>query len=127
MIYLDSCLVIYAIEPNGAASEAVITALAQTHDAVAVSPLVMMECMVGPIRAGDQGLRRTYEEFFEVLEIIPLTAEIFRLAAELRGRTGLRTPDAIHLAAARHAGCTALWTNDHRLAAVAGELAVIIA
>ena len=61
-----------------------------------------------------------------MLEIIPLTADVFRLAAELRGLTGLRTPDAIHLAAARHAGCAALWTNDHRLAAVAGEFGVII-
>ena len=40
--------------------------------------------------------------------IRPLLVE----SARLRASTGLRLPDAIHLAAAREAGCSTLVTND---------------
>jgi predicted nucleic acid-binding protein len=36
-------------------------------------------------------------------------------AAELRGRFGLKTLDALHLSCAQHHGCRALWTNDNGL------------
>ena len=41
-----------------------------------------------------------------------------------RVQHGLKTPDALHLAAALHHGCTEFWTNDDRLRAAAGALAV---
>lgn len=40
---------------------------------------------------------------------------MFDLATELRARHGLKTPDALHLAAAIACGCNELWTNDGRL------------
>ncbi|MBC7648600.1 MAG: type II toxin-antitoxin system VapC family toxin, partial [Vitreoscilla sp.] len=48
---------------------------------------------------------------------------IFLQAAMLRARFGLKTPDALHLACAQHHGCTALWTNDERLAQAGHGLA----
>lgn len=46
-------------------------------------------------------------------------------AARLRARRrGLQTADALHLAVAWRAGCTAFWTDDARLAAASGGLAV---
>ncbi|WP_374114499.1 type II toxin-antitoxin system prevent-host-death family antitoxin [Microbacterium paraoxydans] len=40
--------------------------------------------------------------------------------------SGLKTPDALHLAAAQLSGCTEPWTNDERLAAASPGLAVDI-
>ncbi|MBP8803259.1 MAG: PIN domain-containing protein [Pseudoxanthomonas sp.] len=45
-------------------------------------------------------------------------------AAHLRAHFGLKTPDALHLAAAQHHRCQALWTNDERLSKAGHGLAV---
>lgn len=124
MIYLDSCLVIYAIEPNGSASEAVLAAIAGSHEQFAVSPLVLMESLAGPIRAGRAPVVEAFEAFASSIEMIPLSTHVFRQAAELRAGTSLRTPDAIHLAAARSSRCSALWTNDDRFVAAAEGFAI---
>lgn len=66
------------------------------------------------------------DSFIGSVETVPLTTEVFRRAAELRADNALRTPDAIHLAAALVGGCSALWTNDDRLAKAAGDFTVTI-
>lgn len=126
MIYLDSCLVIYAIEPNGEATEAVLTAIAEADEPFATSPLVLMECLVVPLRNARASLVAAYEGFVGSIETIPLTSAVCRHAAELRATTALKTPDAIHLAAASVGGCSAIWTNDRRLSLAAGDFAVAI-
>jgi predicted nucleic acid-binding protein len=57
------------------------------------------------------------------MELLPIGDEIFALAMALRVQHGLKTPDSLHLAALHH-GCTEFWTNDDRLVAAAGALAV---
>ena len=47
-------------------------------------------------------------------------------AAELRARFNLKTPDALHLAAAQCHGCEALWTHDNRLDQASRGLATIL-
>lgn len=125
MIYLDSCIVIYAIEDDGARGNAVRQRLADAGDeVVAISPLVTMECLVGPLRADDLGLHDHYLRALDQFRRLPLDHDQFVRAAALRARHGLRSPDALHLAAAQTHGCDELWTNDDRLAAAAGGLAV---
>jgi predicted nucleic acid-binding protein len=46
---------------------------------------------------------------------IPLSVEISELAAQLRARHNLRTPDAIQLATSISAGATHFVTNDNTL------------
>ncbi|MGJ0203307.1 PIN domain-containing protein [Leucobacter sp. gxy201] len=123
VIYLDSCIVIYAVEDAGERGSRVRGALAAAEDVVAVSPLVAHECLVGPYRARDLELRDHYLEFIDRLERVALDTDVFLRAAELRAHTGLRTPDALHLAAAQHAGCAELWTNDQRFAKASRGLA----
>ncbi|MBK8598626.1 MAG: PIN domain-containing protein [Holophagales bacterium] len=48
----------------------------------------------------------------------------FDLAADLRVQHGLKTPDAIHAAAAIRHGCSEFWTNDQRLVVLESRLAV---
>ena len=50
LIYLDSCILIYAVEDQGKRGAAVRQGMAATDDRMAISPLVVMECLVGPLR-----------------------------------------------------------------------------
>jgi predicted nucleic acid-binding protein len=76
-----------------------------------------MECLIHPVREGNMQLRSAYEEFFSgpFSDYIPLTSEVFEKATEVRAEYGLKTPDAVHLAAALVSGCDIFLTNDLRL------------
>ena len=125
MIYLDSCIVIYAVEDDGSRGAAVRQRLADAGDTeVAISPLVTMECIVGPLRHDNLALHDHYLRALDNFRRLNLGEEQFMRAAQLRARHALRTPDALHLAVAQLAGCDELWTNDNRLAVAAGGLAV---
>ena len=125
LIYLDSCVVIHAFEDETDTGERVRAALSREQDGrFAVSPLVMLECLVAPIRSGNIVLQRYYEEGFRQFDIIDVTQEAYLHAAHLRARFGLKTPDALHIATAQHRGCSALWTNDQRLASASRGFAV---
>lgn len=127
MIYLDSCLVIYLVEP-GSPSHAVVreTLASAGGTSLAISGLVVMECLVGPLRDSDEGLRDDYERAFGAMSLLPLTRAVFERAASLRAEHRLKTPDAIHLATALEGGCDELWTNDDRLSRAAGSFARVV-
>lgn len=128
MIYLDSCMVIYAVEDRGARGNIVRQRLVESgDDVVAISPLVTLECLVGPLRDENLGLHDHYLRALAKFRQLPLEVEHYIRAAELRARYGLKTPDSLHLAAAQMHGCDELWTNDNRLAVAAKGLAVVIA
>jgi predicted nucleic acid-binding protein len=127
VIYLDSCLVIYALELPDSAGEVTRQKLAEAVDQeFAISPLVIMESLVGPIKLGDTYRRTQYVSYFETFVIVPLSVDVSLKAAELRANFGIKTPDALHLAAALVSGCDALWTNDRRLSTAAGSFAQAI-
>ncbi len=44
-----------------------------------------------------------------------LTVPLLRTAAELRAESGIKTPDALQVAAALHGRCSLFVTNDRRL------------
>ncbi len=123
LIYLDACLLIYAIESHPVWFNPVREALAsQPESQFAISPLVKMECLVKPIRLGDTILQWRYEAGLAQFVQVAMTEAVFLQAAQLRARFNLKTPDALHLACAQHHGCAALWTNDDRLAQAAHGL-----
>ena len=127
LIYLDSCLVIYLIEQHPEWGPAIQATLGrETANRFAVSGLTKMECLVKPMRIADLALQRRFEEGFRLYQSLEVTELVFLLAAQLRARFGLKTPDALHLACAQHHGCTALWTNDDRLAKAGHGLAINI-
>ena len=127
MIYLDSCVVIYAVEDHGARGDEVRRQLIESTDVVvAISPLVILECLVGPLREENLVLHDHYVRALKQFRLLPLEPEHYVRAAELRARHGIRTPDALHLAAAQLHGCDQLWTNDNRLAAAASGLSVVV-
>lgn len=125
MIYLDTCILIYATEYPDARGGRVRAALADVDDhAIAVSPLVEMECLVKPLAESNPRLADAYRTVLERCRILDPDRGVYRRAAELRAMFGIRAVDAIHLALAQLSGCEALWTNDERLAKASGGLAV---
>ena len=123
--YVDACVFIYWVERAGPVAEAAVRWLEnQAGAAMCVSPLVRLEVLVKPMRAGNQPLVRSYEALLARQEWLPMDDDIFARALALRAQHGLKTPDALHLAAALQHGCTEFWTNDDRLRAAAGALAV---
>ncbi|MGN7701915.1 type II toxin-antitoxin system VapC family toxin [Cellulosimicrobium sp. 22601] len=124
VIYLDSCLVIYLVEDAERGSH--VRGLLARHgeEEFAISPLVRLECLAGPLRSGDVELEDRYRAALGLFAEVPLDATVFERATRLRATSSLRTPDALHLAVAQVHGCTALWTNDARLAVAGRGLAV---
>jgi len=123
MIYLDTCIVIYLVEEHPVFCSRLEAALT-TNEIYCLSPLVEMECLVLPIKRQRHDLIAKFQNFFTTQRRLSMPQPIFHQAAELRANHGLKTPDALHLATARHHGCTGLWTNDDRLHDVAGDMAI---
>jgi predicted nucleic acid-binding protein len=120
-VYVDAAPVIYAVEQVPAYAAAVDARLAAPGVVPVTSELTRLECRVKPLRDGDAELLADFDAFFaDAVVVVALTREVIDRATELRARYGVRTPDAIHLAAAVASGCDVFLTNDHRLAGVPG-------
>lgn len=121
--YIDSCVAIYFIEGPVEVREAVAAAFRTLDEEPAcISDMVRFECRIGVLRRDDLLKLDEYRRFFDRALLVPLGGDVFDLASELRATHNLRTPDAIHAAAAITHGCDELWTNDRRLAAIEGRI-----
>ena len=116
-VYLDTAPVIYTVEQSPEYAAAVDRRLAATDIVRVASDLTRLECRVKPIRDGNQELLKDYDDYFReaVAEVVMLSREVIDRATAIRAQYGLKTPDAIHLAAAVVSGCDVFLTNDHRL------------
>ncbi|MEQ1907305.1 MAG: PIN domain-containing protein [Vicinamibacterales bacterium] len=87
------------------------------------SAVTLLEVLVVPYRAGNQLLADRYEALLtrsRGIRLVDLSREQLRAAALLRATTGIKTPDALQLAAAIAAKCRTFLTNDRRLPTVPG-------
>ena len=116
-VYLDASGFIYSverIEPYRTLLEPMWLQAQAGHFSIVSSDLVVLETLVKPLREGDTVVELLFRSLFEASEVrlIPATRPLWEEAARLRAETGLKTPDALHAAAALHAGCTIFITND---------------
>jgi predicted nucleic acid-binding protein len=87
------------------------------------SAVTLLEVLVVPYRAGDVRLAERYEALLtnsRGVRLVDASRDQLRAAAQLRGATGMKTPDALQIAAALSTGCKALLTNDRALPVVPG-------
>jgi uncharacterized protein len=120
--YLDSCILIYLLEGRDAQQESVRSAVEHRGiEALVKSDLVSMECLAVPMRNADSSLETQYRATLATFQSAILTTAVFERAARLRAEHRLKTPDAIHLAAAIEHECDEFWTNDRRLAEAAAD------
>ena len=91
--------------------------------------LTELECRVEPMRNGKHSLLHQYDSLFAspLTRRLGLSDSVYQRATELRASHRLKTPDALHLAAALEHGCDSFWTRDDRLAkAASGHIQLII-
>jgi len=131
LVYLDACIAIYTVEgpPSFLQRAKTHVALLESRGcSFVVSHLTRLECLIKPLRLRDGQLLLDYEAFFNSPKIrtVGLSSAAFQRAAAIRARgiaTGGRkisVADSLHVAAAIESGCSAITTNDARLANVAG-------
>jgi predicted nucleic acid-binding protein len=95
--------------------------LEHTHPSpiLKASPLTTAERLAHPYRNRDVALEADYRAFStssDMLEVGPLNLDIMLNAAQLRAsHSGLKLPDAIHLATALAFGCSRFLTAEKRL------------
>ena len=117
-VYVDANAVIYRVERI----EPYLTAAAPLWDGldhgtveVETSALTLLEVLVKPLRDGNAALVALLRAVLlgtAGLRCLPVSLGVLELAAELRARYGLKTPDAIHAATAQVQGSVLFVTND---------------
>jgi predicted nucleic acid-binding protein len=88
----------------------------------------LLETLVQPIRQNNLSLVSTYESLLTKTDVKlkPIRLDILRRAADLRAAQNLKTPDAVHAAAAISANCFYFVTNDDGLKRLSNFNVVIL-
>jgi len=117
-IALDTSVFIYQLEPNARylpATDRIFSWLERPASRAVTSTITMTELLVQAYRDSKQ--RQVDETYallstFPNLEWIAPDLEIADIAARIRARHRLKTPDALQAATTVHASATGLITND---------------
>jgi len=111
IVFFDAGALIYLIEgkdPFAGKVRKALAAVAKKYPDVgaAVSRLTWLECRVGPMKANDSATLAAFDAFFARPDLawVELTRDVVELAAAIRARNGLRTPDALQAASCLQLG-----------------------
>jgi uncharacterized protein len=123
-IYLDTCMIIGLIE--GDTNQQTILKSSLPLHQIYSTELARLEARLLAVRQNNETALQQFDRFFTVCEMIDLNRAVFELATTLRADSQLKTPDALHLAAAIQAECTEFWTNDKQLVKAAGKRSTVV-
>jgi len=128
---LDTACVLYLLDEPRSRRGAFIEAdvFGAPGRSVVVSAVGLSEFLVRLFRVANAEEVTAAREAFEALPgmtIWPVDEDVTREANRIRAETGLRLPDAIHVATALVAGAGAFVTNDARLGSVPVGLPVLV-
>lgn len=133
--FFDASALIYLIEGNEPFAGRVRAQLAELVRGepameLAVGRLSWLECRVGPMKRDDSATLARFDEFFGRPDVIwiELTRDVVELAAVIRVRHGLRTPDALQAASCLQLGPQHLMlTGDPAFKRVEGLRVAVLA
>lgn len=123
LVLVDSAPIIYTLEAH-AKFAARFAPLFQRHTDgeifFAVTTVTIAEVLTGPLKAGEEALAKRYRAVLEAWQVVDFTRDIAESAARLRGKYGLKLPDAIQAASALSINAVGLVTHDRDFAKVRG-------
>lgn len=128
---IDTAPIIYFIEENPrylSLVGSIFERVARGSLPAVTSAITLCEVLTRPLQQGRDDLREGYTELLlnaEHFSTLPLDVEAATLAARLRARHGIRTPDAFQIACALASECDAFLTNDGTLKRV-DEIRVLV-
>lgn len=79
---------------------------------LALTTVTLAEVLAGPFKAKQTALAKRYEKALGRYHVVPLSAQVAVMAAQLRVQYRLKLPDAVQLASALDIGAAALITHD---------------
>lgn len=131
-VYFDTNSIIYFIEqvaPFYAVVSPIFDEIGMDHIFSFTSELTLTETLIKPMRENNIPLVCDIKDLLLDADLFTLTKtnkKIFMQAAELGGKHGLRTADAIHFASAIENRCHYLVTNDKKFQSHNGVQVVIL-
>jgi predicted nucleic acid-binding protein len=120
-VYLDTAPIIYYIENHykyRTLLDNIFELNAQGKITFITSTLTILEVLVQPIRLQRMDIAESYLKILtssKTLEIVDLSIEIYRRAAELRAKYNVKTPDAIKLATAIESHSDFFFNKRHKV------------
>ena len=120
LVYWDSMLFVYLLEPHpvfGPAVDALLDGVIRRGDTLCTSIFCAGEVLAGPRKSGSASAADAVKRFFSSgnILVLPFTIETADRFAIIRAGTRVNPADAVHLAAAAEAGVDLFFTNDHAL------------
>ena len=135
IVFFDASALIYLLEGKAPLADRVrgeLAVIARTHPGagVALSRLSWLECRVGPMKADDAAALALFDAFFVRPDLmwVELSRDVVELAAVIRVRHGLRTPDALQAASCLQLGPQhVMLTGDGAFSRVQGLNVTVLA
>jgi len=121
IIGLDTMVFIYHFENNQKYSSltfSILESLEKGKFKAIISSLTLLEILVKPKRENNQFINERYKlilQNFPNLEIKSMDIEIAEIAASIRGKYNINTPDSIQIATAINSKADIFITNDFQL------------
>lgn len=131
-VYFDVNPIIYFIEQNTQFAETVTPIFEMIGEGSILaftSELSLTEILIKPIRDNLNQVIQAHKELLldtELFTLISPNQDTFLVAAELGGKSSMRTPDAIHMACAIESKCKYFITNDKGIKSTGGVTVVQI-
>jgi predicted nucleic acid-binding protein len=130
-LYIETAPFIYFTEARAVYADKMRAIFAEVSGGrlqVMTSAVTIPETLMKPLQANDTPLVTRYRTMFyhsKGISVVSVSSSAGDLAAELRARYNLRTPDALHVACAIDTGCDAFLTNDAGIKRVS-EIRILI-
>lgn len=116
LVFLDTAPLIYFIEGHTEHQK-----LLSRLFYFITSSITLLEVLVKPLREGKVEIARQYKDILTQapeIEVLDITSSICEIAAEIRAKYNLRTPDAIQVATSIEGRADYFLTNDNRLKSI---------
>jgi predicted nucleic acid-binding protein len=132
IVGIDTPIFIYHLEANEKylnVSQKCLSSLENGRWHGVTSIITLMEINVHPWRVGREDVARKYETLlmnFPNLKMVDIDRDVARVAAQLRARFDIRSPDALQLASSLVMGAHGFLTNDRRLSGLASLTEILV-